>query len=256
MSGVLLPQVFLRALDANGKPLSGAKLFSYLTGTGTPTPTYTDATLGTPRTNPIVADAGGLFAPIFLDPTVTYRFVLTDSSNNQIGNAMDPVSGAPNIANGSITGAMLAGGAAAANLGFTPMNEAGDTATGELIIGYALSAPPNPTSIGFRGMPLTVKNANYTFAPDDSGRLFLHDDGFVAAWTIPPDSAVGFAFGTVIGVRNAAGGGVITLTRGSGVALTIAGAGTNQDVALAGSGFASLVKEGANTWFVGGTGLS
>ena len=73
MSGNLLSAPVLRATDANGEPISGALLQFFLTTTTTPTPVYTSASLGTPLSNPVEADGGGLFPPIFLDPTVTYR---------------------------------------------------------------------------------------------------------------------------------------------------------------------------------------
>lgn len=68
-----------RALDSNGKPLNGGKLFSYAAGTTTPLATFTDATSGTPNTNPVVLDSTGT-AKIFLSNS-TYKFVL----QNQFG---------------------------------------------------------------------------------------------------------------------------------------------------------------------------
>lgn len=50
----------------------------YLTGTTTRTNTYTDAALTTPHTNPVLADAAGVFPVIYLDPDVIYRLVLND----------------------------------------------------------------------------------------------------------------------------------------------------------------------------------
>lgn len=68
-----------RAFDDNGNPLPGALLNFYLTGTTTPTDTYTDNALTTPHANPVVADAGGQFPAIYLDPTTTYRAILEDA---------------------------------------------------------------------------------------------------------------------------------------------------------------------------------
>jgi hypothetical protein len=64
-----------RATDANGTVLSGAKRYFYRTGTTTPAPIYTSAALTTEHQNPVVADSGGLFAPIYLDDALTYRMV-------------------------------------------------------------------------------------------------------------------------------------------------------------------------------------
>lgn len=48
--------------------LAGSKLFFYLTGTGIPQNTYTDEALTVASSNPVIADANGVFAPIYLDP--------------------------------------------------------------------------------------------------------------------------------------------------------------------------------------------
>jgi|SRR6185312_8971810 len=255
VTGQLLPTVVWRALDSGGKPLSGAQLFTYLSGTTTPTPTYTSSSLGTPRTNPVVADSGGLFPEIFLDPTVTYRFDLKDASGTLIETVDPYTSAAPTPASNSITAAMLQAGVAASNLGFTPLNKAGDTPSGEIILGYTLGAPPNANSVGFRGMPTVTKNAAYTFSFDDSGRLFRHTDASAYVWTIPPNSSIAYPVGTIIGFRNF-GAGVITMTRGSGVTLTISGSGTSKDVAIAQYGAGAIIKEDTDAWYIAGTGLS
>lgn len=50
--------------------LPGSKLYFYQTGTTTPQSVYTDADLQVAHSNPVVADASGVFAPIYLDPTL------------------------------------------------------------------------------------------------------------------------------------------------------------------------------------------
>lgn len=87
---LFLSPVF-RATDANGNPLPGAKLYFYQTGTTTPASVYTTDELTTAHANPVVADAGGLFAPIYLDPTVTYRAVLKTSAGSNVQD-VDPYS--------------------------------------------------------------------------------------------------------------------------------------------------------------------
>ena len=90
MTGTLLPVPSLRAVDANGVPMSGALLQFYLTGTTTPTPVYTSATLGTPLSNPVVANSAGLFPAIYIDPTITYRAQLLTSGLSLVQD-IDPV---------------------------------------------------------------------------------------------------------------------------------------------------------------------
>lgn len=254
MTGSLLPELFLRAIDASGVAMSGAKLYFFLTTTTTPTSTYTSSTLGTPNANPVVADSGGLFPAIFLDPATIYRIQLKTSAGVLVDD-LDPFTTGASITANSITAAMLQAGVAVSNLGYTPLSNGGGFLSGEVAINYTMSTPPDPKSIGFRGMPAVTKNTNYTFTFDDSGKLYRHTDGSAYAWTIPPHSSVGFAQGTVLPFRNY-GSGIITLTRGAGVAQTIAGSGTSKDIAVAQYGAGSLINEDIDVWYVVGTGLT
>ena len=73
-------------LDANGAPLTGGLLYSYLSGTSTPVTTYTTRDGTANNTNPIVLDAAGRTpAEIWLDGGVLYKFVLKSSTFVQIG---------------------------------------------------------------------------------------------------------------------------------------------------------------------------
>ena len=83
-----LPQAV--RVDSAGTPYAGAKANFYLTGTTTPTDTYTDNALSVAHANPVVADSAGQFAAIYLDPAITYRVILTESDNTQIDD-VDPI---------------------------------------------------------------------------------------------------------------------------------------------------------------------
>lgn len=76
--------------DLNGNPLAGGKIYTYITGSVTPAVTYTNWT-GTAATNPIVLDSQGR-TRIYLDPLVSYKFVLTDANGVGVGLDMDPIS--------------------------------------------------------------------------------------------------------------------------------------------------------------------
>lgn len=65
--------------DANGDPLAGGKIHTYQAGTETPQATYLTAGGGL-QTNPIVLDASG-WAPMWLDPELSYKFIITDSND-------------------------------------------------------------------------------------------------------------------------------------------------------------------------------
>lgn len=72
-----------RAFDLNGAPLAGGKLYTYVSGTSTPQPTYptyADALAGTnANANPVVLDANGE-ASVF-GQALPYKFILRDSAD-------------------------------------------------------------------------------------------------------------------------------------------------------------------------------
>lgn len=68
-----------RAFTKDGTaPLAGGKLYSYAAGTDDPKATYTDFTLGTENSNPIILDGNGE-ATVWM--TGTYKFVLYDADD-------------------------------------------------------------------------------------------------------------------------------------------------------------------------------
>ncbi len=91
--GVLTPDARLRIVNDLSDIVPGAKLHTYVTGTpATPLPTYSDPDLavGHENANPVVADAGGLFGPIYLTPGLGYKFLLTDADDVTIW-TQDPI---------------------------------------------------------------------------------------------------------------------------------------------------------------------
>lgn len=80
-------------VDGTGTPIPGALLYFYSSGTNIPLATYSNPLLTTPNSNPVQANAAGVFPAIFLSGN--YKIVLTDASNNQIW-AADPVYGVGN----------------------------------------------------------------------------------------------------------------------------------------------------------------
>lgn len=83
MPATLMPLLRFRAVDANGKPYPGAKLYFFEAGAATtPQDTYSDVDLapGHVNANPVVADAGGLFGPIFFLPKSYYVRLATSAA--------------------------------------------------------------------------------------------------------------------------------------------------------------------------------
>src|ERR1019366_2509102 len=73
-SGTITPSPFQTVFDNNGAIVNGACVWTYVAGTTTPVATYTTNTIGTPNSNPIVADSAGRYTA-FLVPGVSYKFV-------------------------------------------------------------------------------------------------------------------------------------------------------------------------------------
>lgn len=79
---VITPSAKTQFIGANGEPLVGGKLYTYVAGTTTPSPTYTDNTGSTPNANPVILDARGE-ADVWLGES-TYKFKLTDANDVEI----------------------------------------------------------------------------------------------------------------------------------------------------------------------------
>lgn len=83
MATNLAPFIRQQFFDNNGDPLSGGKIHTYQSGTTTPQETYTDASGATPHSNPVILDSSGS-TEVWLDVDFSYKFVITDSNDNQI----------------------------------------------------------------------------------------------------------------------------------------------------------------------------
>jgi hypothetical protein len=76
----LTPTPKQQFFDANGNPLVLGKVYTYAAGTTTPIATYVDQPGVTANTNPIILDSRGM-ANIWLQPSVAYKYVVTDSND-------------------------------------------------------------------------------------------------------------------------------------------------------------------------------
>lgn len=90
MAGSIFVRPKAAPISSSGAPYAGAKYYFYATGTSTLQSVYTDSALTTPHANPVVADGTGTFAPIWLDPTKTYRAKLTTAAGVLLED-VDPV---------------------------------------------------------------------------------------------------------------------------------------------------------------------
>ena len=81
MSAALAPYPWLQFMDGNGTPYPNALLYTYIAGTSTPLATYSDSDLSVANSNPVVADADGIFPAIYLSPLNGYKFILKDEDD-------------------------------------------------------------------------------------------------------------------------------------------------------------------------------
>ena len=87
---IISPVPFLQFIDANGNPLSGGKLYTYVAGTTTPLATYTTYAGTVSNANPVILDSAGR-ASVWL-ASGTYKFVLKDS-NDVLSYTTDNIAG-------------------------------------------------------------------------------------------------------------------------------------------------------------------
>jgi hypothetical protein len=83
MTTQISPLPIQRFYDNNNFPLSGGQLYTYIAGTTTPLPTFTDSTGVTANSNPVVMNARGE-ANVWMTANQGYKFVLKDASWNTI----------------------------------------------------------------------------------------------------------------------------------------------------------------------------
>ncbi len=70
--------------ESNAGTYPFGRFYAFVTGTFVPAIVYQDAALSTAHDNPILADAHGVLPPIFLDPSMIYRFVMKSSNDANI----------------------------------------------------------------------------------------------------------------------------------------------------------------------------
>lgn len=79
--GVLAPYPWLQFFDGTSTTYPNARLSTYVAGTSTPLSVYTSAALDVAHSNPVVAASTGIFAPIYIGSSSSYKFVLADEDS-------------------------------------------------------------------------------------------------------------------------------------------------------------------------------
>jgi hypothetical protein len=112
--------------DANGNPLVGGKIYTYVAGSSTPAATYTDSVSGTQQSNPIILNSLGLPAsPIWMTGGVLVKFVIQDAVGVTI-RTVDNVSGVNDVASPTTASEWVASGLVPTYISATSFSFTGD----------------------------------------------------------------------------------------------------------------------------------
>jgi len=153
--------------DTSGQPLAGGKIYTYVAGSSTPKKTYTDASGETPHANPIELLSDGS-AAIWMDTDSSYKLVIKDADDTQIGNAIDTVEP-------TVSRALSTGGANIDTTGYAVVTTSNDD----------IRLNPNGTG--------NVKINNLYYLPSDmpdQNAVLASDGTTTLVWSTPSASAL------------------------------------------------------------------
>jgi hypothetical protein len=110
-------------------------------------------------------------------------------------------------------------------------------------------------AVGFRNTPVNSQSADYTLVLADSGKTILHPvaDDNARTFTIPANSSVAYAVGTVISFVNLQNTVTIAITTDT---MYLANDGATGSRTLAEYGMASAMKVDSTSWIISGNGLT
>jgi hypothetical protein len=187
-----------------------------------------------------------------------------------LGAALPVASGGTGITSFGAGVATFLGTPSSANLATAVTDETGSGllvfATSPTLVTPVLGTPSSGTlsgctvdgtdAVGFRNTPVNSKSADYTLVLADSGKTIFHPaaDNNARTFTIPANSSVAYAVGTVLTFVNLAAADVtIAITTDT---MYLAGPGTTGSRTLAEYGIASAVKLASTDWLISGNGLT
>lgn len=153
----LLPPPKFRAVDGDGNPLVGGKLYTYTAGTTTPKNSYTSYTMGTANTNPVILDSRGE-ADVWLDGA--YKVRLLDSDDTLVWEVDDvrDLTSSQTFTNATLAGTLTVSSTAVTWSG-NPTHSGNHTFTSNVTIN-------GNTTLGNAATDTLTVNADATFADD------------------------------------------------------------------------------------------
>lgn len=178
LPGAVLHDPRWQIFDANGVPLAGAKLYAFATGTVTPLSLYTNAALTVAHAHPVVADADGRFAAMFMLPQ-GYDLAAKTSADVAVWSITNYASPFSFLAN---LGDELAVGNKNQTSGYTVLST--DNFVSISVTGGASPVIVNLQAATARGLPLVVENRTavaMAVTPNGSDTI----DGVAGAYTVP-----------------------------------------------------------------------
>lgn len=159
--------------DANGDPLSGGKVYSYIAGTTTPQVTYSDSLGATPNANPLVLDSAG--CGVMWLGTTAYKIVVKTSAGATISTT-DNVPGTQSVVDingGTIDNAVIGGTTPAAG-SFTTINSV-QMVPAKTLSAAVAACSANPCTIKVTGTETLAANvtvpATATLVFEDGGSI-------------------------------------------------------------------------------------
>ena len=111
-------------------------------------------------------------------------------------------------------------------------------------------------SVGYLNVPVNSQSAAYTAVIGDAGKVIFHPstDANARTFTIPANSSVAYAIGTVLTFINMTSQ-VVTIAITTDT-VYLAGTGTTGNRSLAQYGIATAVKMTSTTWLISGNGVT
>ena len=219
MAAILFPE--LQFSDSTGAPLASGTIETYIAGTSTPTPTYTDSGGGTSVGNSVPLDANGRPNSgngIWLGSTVVYKFIIKNSSGSTIQTIDNISSGGFNGSSSFITAVAESGLTSSRYLvgaGGVLLTDGGGGST------MTLTGPD-------RGLN-SQTGATYTVVASDWGKVIQLSTQSTSTITMTAAATLGVGFRTTILNQNT---GICTVTGVGDVA-----ASETMDIFGDGSGF-------------------
>jgi hypothetical protein len=129
----------------------------------------------------------------------------------------------------------------------------GLTTLATAVFGTTVGTAAEGNDTRFSQLAVTTKDTTSNFTSGELADLVRHTSASPHTWTIP---ATYGSVGSVLSLRNAVGGGVVTVAPGVGVTLYKAGGTSSGSFTMAAGGLGSLVQEATDVWVISGAGVT